>query len=523
MSWILTCFVLIVLFLFVSVLVALLRSAWRRTLSSVQVGEHEVSYALAEPEATFLGRLFGAYAEKHAGASGFAIVAAGWEAFRIRYAFATLAEKTIDAQYYLWEEDVTGRILLYALIKAADRGVRVRLLLDDMHTGGEDHILALTSGHPNIQVRLYNPFGNRSVRLWDTLFDSAHITHRMHNKAFIIDNTVAIVGGRNIGDNYFSVHEQSNYRDLDLFVGGPIVPEVSKSFDMFWNSTWAFPVEAVVGDQSTSEQFRHLVAELDPTVVSYAALPFKLELDLESFTTVAQGMASRLIWGTATVIADRPDKLETSESSVLAELRKRIRDTLHQELLLEMAYLIPGHRGVKFLRDLTACGVRVRILTNSCASTDVAIVHAGYAKYRKKLLRCGVELFEMQPLAGFINREWTWLRGKSTAALHTKAAMVDRRTVLLGSFNLDPRSIYLNTELSIVVESPALAAEVARFIEEGMQPSNAYHVELDRDGDLLWAATEQGKIVHFTSEPHVSWWRCLILNSLLLLPIEEQL
>src|SRR5262249_16751239 len=179
------------------------------------------------------------------------------------------------------------------------------------------------------------------------------------------------------------------------------------------------------------------------------------------------------------------------------------------------AYLVPGSRGVKPLCDLTARGVRVRILTNSLASTDVAIVHAGYAKYRKGLLHCGVELFEMQPSAGFINREWTWLKGKSTAALHTKAAVFDRRTVLIGSFNLDPRSIYLNTELSIIVESPALAAEVARFIEAGMQPSNAYRVELNRAGGLRWTATEQGQPVHFYNEPHVFWWRSLIVNSLL--------
>jgi putative cardiolipin synthase len=258
-------------------------------------------------------------------------------------------------------------------------------------------------------------------------------------------------------------------------------------------------------------------------VVSYEDLPFKLDLASETLITLAQSIPARLIWGEATVLADRPDKLETSESSVLSGLRKRINEMVNQELLLEVAYLVPGHRGVKSLCDLTARGVRVRILTNSCASTDVAIVHAGYAKYRKKLLRCGVELSELQPSAGFINKEWTWLKGKSTAALHTKAAVFDRRTVLIGSFNLDPRSVYLNTELSIVVESPTLAAEVAGFIEAGMQPSNAYRVELDHDGDLLWTAIEQGKPMHFASEPHVSWWRCLILNALLLLPIEGQL
>jgi putative cardiolipin synthase len=345
----------------------------------------------------------------------------------------------------------------------------------------------------------------------------------MHNKAFIVDNAVAIVGGRNVGDNYFSVHEQSNFRDLDLFAGGPIVQKVSESFDVFWNSKWSLPARTLVARQPTLEQFHELAATLDRVVAGYDDLPFKLELDLETLTTLVKGVPARLIWGEATVLVDRPGKPMTSESRVLSGLERRFGETLNRELLLEVAYLIPGRRGVELLCDLTARGVRVRILTNSFTSTDVALAHAGYAKYRKKLLRCGVELSELQPLAGFIKREWRWLKGESKAALHTKAAVFDRRAVFIGSFNLDPRSVYLNTELAIVVESPALAAEVARFIEAGMQPSNAYRLELDPAGGLLWEATEQGKTVHFTDEPHAARWRSLVVHSILLLPIEGQL
>ncbi len=522
MSWISIRVLAKTIFSYAGVFLTLLLSgcahvAWMRQR------DRSVSYALVDTQSTFLGQLFETHTEKHNGQSGFAIVAAGREAFMARYAFAALAEKTIDAQYYLWDEDATGRILLFALIKAADRGVRVRLLLDDLHTAGEDHILAVLGTHPNIQVRLYNPFGGRSIRVWDTVFDFARVNHRMHNKAFIVDNTAAIVGGRNIGDNYFSVNEQSNYRDLDLFAAGPVVREVSASFDMFWNSAWTLPARAVVSERPPPEQFQQLAATLDPTVGNYENLPFNLELDLETVTTVVKEIPTRLLWGQATILVDHPDKPATAESDVLSELREKMHKKVHQELLLEIAYFIPGQRGVRSLCNLTSRGVHVRVLTNSFASTDVAIAHAGYAKYRKKLLRCGVELSELQPLAGFIKKEWTWLKSKSTAALHTKAAVFDRRTVLIGSFNLDPRSAYLNTELLMMVESPTLAVEVARFIESGMQSSNAYRVELNREGDLSWTATEQGKVVHFTNEPSLTWWRSLVIHSLFLLPIEGQL
>jgi putative cardiolipin synthase len=383
--------------------------------------------------------------------------------------------------------------------------------------------LAILEAHPNIQVRLYNPFGERSFRGWDALFDFARISHRMHNKAFIVDNVVAIVGGRNIGDTYFAANEQSNFRDLDLFAAGPVVNDVSENFDTFWNSRWALPVYAFVGGQSTVEQPHKPAAALIPTIADYEHLPFRLELDPASLTAFAKSIPSRLIWAKARVLADLPDKPQTAESDVLPGLRSKMGETLGRELLFEVAYFVPGDKGVQSLCALTTRGVRVRVLTNSFASTDVAVVHAGYAKYRKKLLRCGVELAELQPLAGFIKKEWKWLKGKSKAALHTKAAVFDRRTVFIGSFNLDPRSAFLNTELVIVVESPALAAEVARYIEAGMQPSNAYRLGLDRHGDVVWTATEQGEAVYFTDEPHATFWRALIAKTLLLLPIEGQL
>lgn len=321
-----------------------------------------------------------------------------------RYAFALLAEKTLDVQYYIWEGDATGRILLSALISAADRGVRVRVLLDDMYTARRDDALAVLAAHPNIDVRLYNPFGGRSFRVWDALFNFSRITHRMHNKAFIVDNAMAIVGGRNIGDTYFSVDTQSNYRDLDLFAVGPVVRDVSRSFDAYWNSAWAFPVRAFVNEQPTKEEFYKRTNALNRFIVRLTDLPFNLDLNAETLHALVQRVPARLIWGAATVLADNPDKPETDQPGVLPALRLKTGESLRTEIFLEVAYFVPGEKGIEHLCSLVARGVRVRILTNSFASNDVLVAHAEYTSYGHGLVHCGVEVAELQPEAGFIRR-----------------------------------------------------------------------------------------------------------------------
>jgi cardiolipin synthase C len=337
-----------------------------------------------------------------------------------------------------------------------------------------------------------------------------------------VDNAVAIVGGRNIGDHYFSVHAQSNYRDLDLFAVGPVVREVSHSFDAYWNSAWAFPMRAFVPEQPTKEEFYKRTAALNRFIVRATDFPFNVDLNTETLRALVQHIPARLIWGAATVLADAPDKPKTAQPGVLPALQRMAEEFLHTELLLEVAYFVPGEQGVERLCSLVARGVRVRILTNSFASNDVLAVYAGYAAHRDGLVRCGVEVAELQPEAGFIRR-WTWLRGKSRAWLHTKAAVFDRRVVFIGSFNLDPRSAFLNTELEIMIKSPDLAITVARFIEEGMKLENAYHVQSDQEGNLVWIAEEQGKAVRFPDEPHLTFWGALATRVLSLLPIEGQL
>lgn len=282
-------------------------------------------------------------------------------------------------------------------------------------------------------------------------------------------------------------------------------------------------MRAFVHEQPTQAEFDKRTAALNRLIVRATDLPFNLDLNAETLHALVQSVPVRLIWGAATVLADDPDKPETAQPGVLPALQLRTGESLRTELFLEVAYFVPGEKGAERLCSLVARGVRVRILTNSFASNDVFVAHVGYASSRRELVRCGVELAELQPEAGFITRRWTWLRGKSTAGLHTKAAVFDRRAVFIGSFNMDPRSAYLNTELAILVDSPELATTVARFIEEGMELSNAYRVQSDQEGNLVWIAQEQGKVVRSLDEPYLTCWGSLATRVLSLLPIEGQL
>ncbi len=484
---------------------------------------HHVEFrALKNPETTGLGQLYMPEADKHPGQSGFELATSGREAFEGRYQFAALAEKTLDVQYFLWDGDATGHVVMSALLDAADRGVRVRLLLDDLYLEGKDVNLAILDAYPNVHVRLFNPFSSRSAHFMDLLFDFARVNHRMHNKAFVIDNSVAIVGGRNIGDPYFSANDEANFRDVDLFAVGPIVREVSDSFDDFWNSPWATSIREFQENRPSPEAIRDLVGRLDQKIASERSFPFKTIKDRPTLERFAEHVRSRLIWGKATLLADMPDKPETSEPGVVDALRVDVGQTLKHELLLESAYFIPAEQGTERLCKLVARGVRVRILTNSLLSNDEVAAFAGYAKRREDLLRCGVELHELRTDANFVRKDWPWLKSRSEANLHTKAAVFDRSKVLIGSFNMDPRSKYLNTELAVLVESRELAEKVAAFIESGMSLENSYLLELDNQ-DIVWLARDGDRDLRFDNEPNAGFWRSIETDILSLLPIDELL
>lgn len=475
------------------------------------------SHALPNPDrATRLGGFFAAAAGAHPGLSGFDLITSGRTAFEARYAFAHLAERTIDAQYFIWADDATGRNLLRALLDAADRGVRVRLLIDALNRPGANIDLAALNAYPNVHVRLFNPF-----TALDFVADFARVNHRMHDKAFIVDNAVAVVGGRNIADQYFSVNDESNFRDLDLFAAGPIVPQISAEFDAFWNSPWATSVRRIDGAQPSPEEVKAVAARLRAEVTS-APYPFKTAINDAYLERLIDSVPGRLVWGKGTLLSDLPDKPATEIPELADELRAKVGGTVKRELLLEVAYFIPAERGTERLCALAAKGVPIRVLTNSLASTDEVSAYAGYMHYRKELLRCGIELHELRPDAAFVTREWTWLNSSSEAELHTKAVVFDRRKVMIGSFNLDPRSRYLNTEIAILVESPELAAKVAQFIEKGMSLANSFRLELV-DDDVVWVAEEGGREVRFRHAPVTSIWRRLEADVISVLPVEELL
>ena len=489
--------------------------------------ERPVSTSLPDPAATELGRFFQPETIAHPGNSGVLLVPTGEWGFRARAGLSNQAEKTIDVQYYIWEADTSGKILAERILRAADRGVRVRMLLDHIKLGKSDFSLARMERHPNIEIRLFNPFTNRGFRSLELLFGFKRLNHRMHNKAFIVDNAIAIVGGRNIGDNYFGIDAAENFRDLDLAVIGPVVQAVSSSFDKFWNSEFAVPVSVVVKQQFTEGELQERKTNLYRWVAELREFPYPIVTTSHSVMATLEEMRGNLIWAPARVLYDEPDKLESYNEDVmdhLIELGKH----KESELLVESAYVIPGPENVERVRLNKQRGIRQRLLTNSLATNDVAAAHAGYAKYRRDLIRNGVELYELRPDADSVRKNWSLLAGRSKASLHTKVGVVDREIVAIGSFNIDPRSTALNTEIVILVESTELAAQVIKFMDDGVQPQNSYRLLLETDNEtgaerLLWLTKIDGKEVRYYSEPEVGLWRRFSSWLIGLLPIEKHL
>jgi len=479
------------------------------------------STAFTDHTATSLGQLFEEAAAQHPGESGFAIIRHGRQAFTARVALTELAEKSLDLQYYIWEPDETGRILAERLVRAADRGVRVRVLLDDIGLSGRDAQIGALVVHPNIEVRLFNPFANRGARLLDFAIDLDRVNHRMHNKVMMADNAVAIVGGRNIGNHYFEVATDANFRDLDIAAAGPVVRDISGVFDHFLNGEWAVPISALVDQPYTKSDLKAAVSTLRKHIAE-DNYPYPLDQDIAALRSDLSSIRDRLIWARGQIVWDDPDDIRASDKHgrMHIVLHRKL-DTLHKEVLIESAYFVSRDRGVEIAKQLNARGVRVRVLTNSLASNDVVAAHAGYAKRRKALIEAGVELYEMRPDAGVVKKKL--ISGKSKAALHTKAIVFDRESVFIGSFNLDPRSADINTEAGVYVESPELAQQVIEYMDEGVRPENIYRVMLDEHGDLVWVTEIDGDEVRYTEEPETTIGQRFMSDLIMILPVEHQL
>ncbi len=483
--------------------------------------ERASSEAWQRPDETTLGRDAAKQLAASPGQSGFRLLYSGLDAFAARAALAEAAERTLDLQYYIIREDMTTQLLLYEALRAADRGVRVRILVDDMYAIGKDFDLATFSAHPNIEVRVFNPFLARGPlglsRLFEFIGSSARLNRRMHNKLWVADNAAAIVGGRNLGDEYFDAHIDAhgkvNFTDLDVLALGPVVRETSKSFDDYWNSKWAVPIEAFAASPPGREQIADFATALGQRVEQFRDTEYARELRKPRFGGHLAPAQLPVVIAPAEVLYDDPAQPagrgdEAQPSLTALSVRTRI-DGAELEVILISPYFIPSERDAAILTELARRGVRVRLLTNSLASTDAPVVHAAYARYRPRLLAGGVEIYEMHPLptSGRAKRRL----GSSGGSLHAKAIVVDRRFLVIGSMNLDPRSRLHNTEIAMLVESAELCTQVAKLFEDGVDLADAFRVELaERDrpeAGLVWLAEEDGKPVRYTSEPASFWKR----------------
>lgn len=491
--------------------------------------ERPVSTAYAPALASPIGRALESAAREHPGLSGFSLLTGGEEALVVRHDLTLLAARGIDIQYYIWEGDTSGRLMAAALLAAAERGVRVRVLIDDIHTKGRDFNLAALDAHPNIEIRTFNPFARRDARNLNLVTDFARLNHRMHNKAFIVDGAVAIVGGRNIGDDYFGLNRQVNFRDIDVLAGGPVAVEISSSFDQYWNSEWAIPVGALAEEVPGPERAAAIRADLAAWAASLRDFPYRLAQTADEAEHALRAALGPLVWGAATVVYDTPAKTGgNGERGVAEGLRPEI-VALQKELLIEVAYFIATEPGVALLGDLVDRGVRVRILTNSLATNDLVPGHAGYSRYREDLLRRGVELYEFRPAALAPPRgSWSPLAASSKASLHSKAMVFDDEKVFIGSFNLNPRSVELNTEIGVIIESAGLARQVADFMDTGVQPDSAWQLHMATDNahaeKLVWTAQDgNGEPVVHDVDPDVSRWRRFKAWFIAILPVEKEL
>ncbi|ADN75469.1 phospholipase D/Transphosphatidylase [Ferrimonas balearica DSM 9799] len=468
------------------------------------------SWAIRDTANTALAEVTADDIAAHPGLSGALLLGDPMDAFVVRLGMIEAAEKSLDLQYYIWHQDLTGDTLLNRLLHAADRGVRVRLLLDDLDTAGKADTLFGLDAHPNIEVRLFNPFASRTSRVSGFLTDFGRVNRRMHNKTITADNRLTVLGGRNIGDEYFNATEEVVFGDLDVLCQGAVVDEVSVQFDLYWNSPWAYPMDRFANGRDT-------VADLNRFRRASEA-----QLEQAKKSRYAQGLAGAVQklrslesddfeWGQAKLIYDDPGKvggLKLSSDTHLAPELLKVMAQVEHDLLIISPYFVPGERLTQYLVNMVERGIRVRIVTNSLAANDVPVVHAGYMRYREALVAGGVELFEYKaPLETETeqqkDKEPFW-KGASRGSLHAKSMVFEEEGLFVGSFNLDARSAVLNTEIGVLIHNPEYAKKISADLDR-LILDKAYQVTLE-EGDLVWVTRHDGEMVRFDREPDTSWW-----------------
>jgi len=475
------------------------------------------SQALRDTAATPLGRSVAAQSTGHSGLSGIEPVGDGRVAFGLRVVLARAAARSIDVQTFIWKADETGSVLFEEMLKAAERGVRVRLLLDDVNTEGLDPIFALLDSQPNIELRLYNPFVGRGSRTVGFLGDFERLNRRMHNKSFTVDNQVAVVGGRNIANEYFEAGEDQSFADVDVMVVGAAVPAISNEFDLYWNSASAYPARLIIKREPAVGR-----SEFAQRAQAMASADGGKYADAILRTPQAQAMlagTTKFEWTNVRVVHDDPEKTLSGSEETSVQLLPRLvtafgSPATHFDLV--SPYFVPGELGTEALASLAKRGVRVRVLTNSLAATDEVSVHSGYARRRKALLRAGVELYEIKPEAATIQAHAAEIGKHSKAGLHAKTFAVDQRSIFVGSFNFDPRSAKLNTEMGLVIDSATLAQRLSSTFDNA-SPALAYRVTLGDDDELHW---HDGSGATLDDEPQSSWGQRMKVRIFSVLPIE---
>ena len=514
-------------------LLALLVIAVPACASLPKVRTAQPSHALADTGGTTLGHMAAGQMSGRASPSGIHLLPQGPVAFYARLALAEMAERSIDAQYYIWQRDRVGKLLLGALVRAADRGVRVRLLVDDIGSLPDDDTLRMIDAHENIEVRLFNPASSRVARSLWVFTEFSRVNRRMHNKSFTVDNQVTVVGGRNIGDEYFQAGSVFNYGDVDAVAIGAVVPEVSARFDRYWNAEVVYGIrelhpEPMEAGEAEKRRTRLLdfAEEQRHTQQAAAARDSDWARELRE---------RRVSFADATirVTSDDPAKVERppdnhASTNLLPQLAPEF-NGVHDRLVLVSPYFVPGKGGVRWLSDLRARGVRVALLTNGLGSTDVLPVFSKYRKYRRPLIEAGVEIYEVNPRSGALKPAVPAEDPDAPppgVSLHGKLLAFDCRQFFVGSMNLDPRSARLNTEIGFVVDAP----DVARTLCEGLDRSfanGAYRVEVGRlpggGTRLEWVGKDGGRDVRLTGEPHSSRWQRVKAWFFGILPIEGQM
>ena len=478
------------------------------------------------PEQTRLGKFFEGYAPEDPELSGVYLLSDPRAAFHARFGFAGLAEKTLDLQYYLWKGDLTGRLLLYRALQAADRGVKVRILIDDIYHSGRDDIYAAIALHPGVDIRIYNPTGYRGIaKNISIVFHKRTLDHRMHNKIFLVDGVVAVLGGRNIGDDYFEIDPELNFRDIDVLTVGPAARDAGAAFDEYWNGPAAVPINVLVKESVPAAELDTLRQELESALNNIDAVPYTVPVTSDETIKVLEELAEDFVWAKAEIVVDSLERFHGRTESAFVKLANRLAQVTEHDMVIQTAYLIPSRAGIARMAAMTERGVRIRILTNSLESNNHISVHSHYMKWRKPMLKAGIELYELRPDPEMLDyfKEQNSRIADSHAGLHTKAFVVDGRFSMIGSYNMDPRSRIWNSEIGLLVDSKEFAARVLDVMEEDFDPVNSYRVSLRSGHKLTWSAKESDGSQNWNHDPGSSRGLRFLLRIMSWIPFGKEL